>query len=315
MKYLEKNTTMKFIVCTAVVLFGIMSCEKEVEVKLPKEEPRLVVNALLNNNTVFRVNISKSTGIFDSNSSNTSLSNATVLLYENNNFKDSLLYNSFSELYVAKNNTRVVAGNLYFLKAAAPGFLAVETQSKAPVSVPIVNIVKRENVRTDADGFQLDEIRLTFNDNAATSDFYLVRLRKPSSSSGNTVQYDENLCLSSSDKDIDRYAASDPRDIESCFGNEFLMTDKNFNGSQKEIIFFATHTSMMPFVNPVNNRTYKPVIELHHITQDQYRFSKSYNTYLDADGNPFAEPVLIYGNIKNGYGIFSAFSMTRDTIR
>jgi Domain of unknown function (DUF4249) len=49
-------------------------------------------------------------------------------------------------------------------------------------------------------------------------------------------------------------------------------------------------------------------MELRAITPEYYRYYKSQELYADAQGNPFAEPITVYTNIREGYGIFAAYS-------
>ncbi len=39
-----------------------------------------------------------------------------------------------------------------------------------------------------------------------------------------------------------------------------------------------------------------------------YLYRRSIDDYENAQGDPFAEPVQVYSNIENGYGIFAGFS-------
>ena len=38
---------------------------------------------------------------------------------------------------------------------------------------------------------------------------------------------------------------------------------------------------------------------------DRYLFEQSYATYLSGTKNPFAEPVILHSNVKNGFGVFT----------
>jgi hypothetical protein len=46
------------------------------------------------------------------------------------------------------------------------------------------------------------------------------------------------------------------------------------------------------------------------INHDYYTYLKSLNMYYETGGSedPFAEPVVIFSNIENGYGIFGSYS-------
>ncbi len=53
------------------------------------------------------------------------------------------------------------------------------------------------------------------------------------------------------------------------------------------------------------------MVELQAITKDLYRYLKSMELYRISSTDEYAEPVHIYGNVKNGWGIFGALSYDR----
>jgi hypothetical protein len=121
--------------------------------------------------------------------------------------------------------------------------------------------------------------------------------------------------MRSQDTDIDRGTAVNPILFEDCIDRELMLADARFNGAVKELIIFIRTHELEPVLNPVDGKHYKAVVELNNITAEQFRYRKSYRAYRDSDGNPFAEPVLVYTNIKNGYGLFSTYNLAVDTIR
>jgi len=46
-----------------------------------------------------------------------------------------------------------------------------------------------------------------------------------------------------------------------------------------------------------------------------YLYRKSVKEYQNSSGDPFSEPVLIYSNIENGYGIFAGYSTNYNRVR
>lgn len=50
-------------------------------------------------------------------------------------------------------------------------------------------------------------------------------------------------------------------------------------------------------------------IELISMNRSGYLYRRSIIDYEDAYGDPFAEPVQIFCNIENGYGIFAGYSI------
>jgi hypothetical protein len=307
---------MKKILATLFVITLIAACERDVTVNVPPQSTKLVLNSITRVNTQFRVSVGKTAGILDQTDANSfKVTNAFIQLYENNVLKDTLVYSASTDAYTVKRNTRPVTGNTYSIKASAPGFVTVEGETVTPQTTMIQSITKRANARKDADGNWLDEVKITFADDASTANYYLFKVKRPTFANGSVVNYNGIYCMHSYDKDIERGNNSDPTDFENCIDQEFFMTDKNFNGQTKEIILFIQHYQLDPYLNPTNNVYAKPIVELHSITYDHYKYRKSYDAYKDSEDNPFAEPVLVFSNVKNGYGIFSTYDLARDTIR
>ena len=307
---------MKNIIAICLTIIMVSSCEKDIKVNVPEQPKKLVIHGVTAMNNPFRVTIGKTAGILDLTTNDTyKVTDALVLLYENNVLKDTLVPNQNNSVYVVKRNTVVQAGKTYLLKAEAPGLTSAEAETVTPNTIAIQSITRRQNVRTDANGRQLDELKITFADDGTQTNNYIVKVRRPTYYNGTSVEYSGIYCMRSSDKDIERGNNVDPTDFESCIDQEFFMMDKNFNGRVKEILLFVDHEELRSFTHPVNNRTMRPLVELNSITPEHFKYRKSYDAYQDSEDNPFAEPVLVYTNVKNGYGVFTTYSIARDTIR
>ena len=46
-------------------------------------------------------------------------------------------------------------------------------------------------------------------------------------------------------------------------------------------------------------------IYLHNISKSYYYYRISLELYQNASGNPFAQPVQVFSNIENGFGVFA----------
>ena len=60
---------------------------------------------------------------------------------------------------------------------------------------------------------------------------------------------------------------------------------------------------------------YSLVVHLQSTSKEYYQYMKSFDQYVENDGNPFAEPTLVKTNVKNGLGILGASSEITDTLR
>ncbi len=307
---------MKNIFLIAAVIITIGSCEKTVTVSIPITPSKLVLNGVVQANNVFKTNVSKSEAVLSTNTTNSfKVNNATVVLFQNGVVKDTLLYNAPGNNYIAKNNTIAAVGNKYKLVASASGFTTVEAESTTPSAISIKSITKIENAKINANGDTLHEIKIKFDDNASENNYYLFKIKIPLYNNGAQIFYNPINCIYSNDIDIDKSSNADPANVNECIYREFTMADKNFKGNTKTLTVFINKQELQTYTNPFNQKKYKPIVEINSLEKNYYNYRRSKQSYLDNEDNPFSEAVLVFTNVKNGYGIFSTFSIGRDTIR
>lgn len=298
----------------------LFSCERNLDIDIPEHQPRLVLGMLQETGAPLRAQVSKSKGILvPRNPGNPSndyrVNNALVLVYENNVVTDTLKYNATELAYTTRTNKVFLPGVQYRVTAAANGFNNVESSVKAPAPVLINSITRVRNARTNAEGDILDDIVVNFNDPAGEKNYYMVRVYTPIFF-GTTVSYYIVSCIYSNDVDVDRLDGSgDPFSAGNCLFDEVLIKDDNFNGNTKQLKLSVVNFDLGNAEDPANGRIYRPVFELLHITESEYRYYKSIQAYNNAANNPFAEPALVYSNISNGYGVFGIHTSAKDSIR
>ncbi len=87
--------------------------------------------------------------------------------------------------------------------------------------------------------------------------------------------------------------------------NGLIVSDKTFDGNSKKISLKIHYNNYPnPDVEPTTLDTI--LLNIKGITKDYYNFLISKTQFDNSNDNPFAEPVNIYNNIENGYGLFSA---------
>lgn len=309
---------MKKIVLYTLVAILATACEKTVKVNIPKKDPKLVVNGLLVKGETISMHIGKSRGVLDPDNFTTSLieqytvKNAVVVLYENGISIDTLQYRPSDYSYYSPRSRVARDGAKYMIKATAPGFtMTAEALSEVPSQSVIAGVVWNRRVRNDADGYPLDDITIRLNDPAAEKNFYLVQVHGASP----YTQYGF-FCVSSTDKDLEPTAETDPLDPDNCYDSyRMLMKDQNFNGALKQLKLSVASSILESQFNPSTGNMNRAYVKVYRITEDQFRFFKSMDTYDAGSENPFAEPTNVFTNVKNGYGIFSISTVAVDTLR
>jgi len=107
------------------------------------------------------------------------------------------------------------------------------------------------------------------------------------------------------------------RETDSGFGDDLMDNDLSFFIDNK--LFFSDEI----FIGQGDKKeltleyyAYSPGdsvlvdVRLDHIAPSYFYYSVSREKYYRADGNPFAEPVQVFNNVRNGFGLLSAYSRT-----
>lgn len=303
----------KWILYILLLILLPIACNKETEIAVPSQTSVLVMNGQWQQQSLFILRLTRSRGISDLFDTGSNLirtyevKNALVTVKENNVIMDTLVYDSANFRYINSHLTiRTKLNAVYIVDASLKGFLPVNATSPLYSVMAISNTQLKRNAGFNAGGAAIDQIAFSFIDDGSKTDYYLIRIKRADGSFAN--------CINTADQDFEKMVFNNPFTTEPCIdGNKLLLSDKNFNGLTKKIVVTVSNDQMNSFV--FAGKIKRPFIELLHITEDYFKYIKSNNSYDVASANPFAEPTNIYGNIKNGYGFFTAYSYASDTLR
>ena len=98
------------------------------------------------------------------------------------------------------------------------------------------------------------------------------------------------------------------QDGGSPFREQGLFNDLLFNGQNKNLELEIPNEEYWNFIDGSTEWSYKRLsltLYLHNISKSYYYYRTSLELYQNASGNPFAQPVQVYSNIDNGFGIFA----------
>ena len=305
---------MKWINYIGILLISVaclgMSCTRKADIDLPSHQPRLVLHAYVNVGDTFSVALGRTfkANVFQIMDSSY-VEDGWMLLYENEVFKDSLKYDPFTKRYGSSKIT-AETGKRYRLVAGAQGFQTVEASATGPVPVNTISLHRVRNARTDIEGRLLDDVRFVFNDPGSEKNYYLAALYPSFFSSW-------ILCVYTYDPAVEKYTESFTLfDQNSCIGSaEILFTDKSFNGQQKELTISTNSDNLIETVDPMTGDTMKAYLKRYNISEEHYKYFKQTNSLsLNSGGPTLMDPILIKSNLKNGYGLFTIYTSTTDTL-
>lgn len=179
----------------------------------------------------------------------------------------------------------------YTIVASANDYPEIRaTESIQPPAI-ITEAVFEEEAFIDIEGDKIDEIEVTIEDDPNMDNYYLLSIIYVNKE----FMYEDKIYIQS----------FDPRLKE--VNQDLLFEDRLFE-AQKTISVYPNI-----FQEPSDSDLDSLRIELYTISEAGYRYSVNIEAAAEAEGNPFAEPVFVRGNIDNGAGIFllsSKFSRT-----
>lgn len=295
---MNKFSLNKFAILLFLSATILLSCEKEIDFKGDSSEPRLVLNALVELDSTFRVHLERSRFFLDNSpqSDMAITSGATVVVRNlNTNQSYEMTTSTIGSLY--EFPFTVTPNTNYSIEISHPDYIAISATTKTLSAVPIVSIDTTSVFQNNENRLRFE---LKFNDPSGYENFYLIQVELTEVfNEQDTLTYP--MYLSSNDPAIDN---SGNTDIDgSTYDMPYLiLEDRTFNGGSKTLVF----TSYNPFYwsSPMESTRLK--VKLTNMNKETYMYFNSVNLFNQQDF--FSEPVKIFSNILEGFGIFGFMS-------
>ena len=320
---MPKNKKQKIVLF--LLFFMLFSCTKIIEIDFPKQEPKLVVNSLFTNDSIFKINVSQTTNF--NQSSVKFIPDAEIILSEENNDIVSQFEYTGNGIYKSINGYKPVLNKKYKIEINHPELGQIKSSNKIPVSPNILLINKRDSVFTDEDGYYMSEADITIQDNPNEKNWYEFELTAyyyddysgiPGYGDSNqidTVPHKRTLYITSNDIVLTNEGLTD------YYPSYYPLSDTLFNG--------LTYTLKLQYLPPqdilgINDaeynlaKNYKLTVTVRSVTEEYYKYRKKLIIHLENQSGDvwdgMGNPVQMYSNIEGGYGIFAGYSSFTDTI-
>lgn len=294
---------MKKLLIALFIPWAFNSCIKPVEIDLPKHEERLVINSLFSPQEVIKVNVSASVQIDENEAP--FLNNANISLFKNGEYIENLSYMPMEYQdgnYFSQHIPEV--GSTYEITVEHPDYKSVSSNNRVPSQPIVESVVLSENVYHE-DYFDFLELTLTFNDPEGVKNYYEV--------SGyfiDTYQFDNQIdtipypiYFNSDDLVIKS------EETEEYFLETLVFTDKLIDGQTYPLTLrFQDIESYYGELDA--DEIY---VVLKSVSEEYYNYMKKLGMNLNGDYFDIwesYEPVQMYTNIENGFGVFAAYNST-----
>ena len=288
---------MKTIYVLLLSLVGLASCIDQISIDLPEPPKKLVMNAILTPDSIFRVQVSRVTSTTDSTSR--LLSSAKVYLLSAARGMEQLRNQGIGLYY---SSTRPVVGSGYTLRAEVDGYPAVSATDTIPSATAIREAWYSYPTGTNQNNELLGSVVVRFDDPVQTTNFYEI-----------TLTQGQDLIL-----DARGNAALAAEDDTGFNPESLVFSDQLFNGRP-----FELRASFLP--NNYGTTNGKPTISsdlhltLRSVSQAYYQYRKSWTRHLYNQGSKglgsdlnqllfLGDPIRMYSNVNEGYGVIASYA-------
>tara|TARA_Y100000385_G_scaffold243928_1_gene261692 strand:+ start:1042 stop:1959 length:918 start_codon:yes stop_codon:yes gene_type:complete len=296
---------MKKLFFIIIISLIYVSCEKIIPFEGDITIPKLVINSIFESDSSFKVHVSSSRSVIDT-ASFKNINDAVVSIKNENGNIIETLSHSQNGFYVGQK--KPVENQIYNLEVDHLNYTNISASDSLPIPISI-NYLDTITVIEPNNENRL-QINLNFTDPANSQNFYLVETYVVRASllitiNQDTLEYEldtirQRMILSDVVFQNNGFKSRD---------EQGLFTDLLFNGQDKNLEIKIPPLKK-DYVFEENGKFYSEktlslALYLHNISKSYYYYRTSLELYVDASRNPFSQPVQVFSNINNGFGIFA----------
>ena len=278
-----------------------ISCEKVIPFEGDVNTPKLVINSVFESDSTFKVHVSSSRSVIDT-SSFENIDDAVVTIKDVNGNVIEVLNHVVNGFY--KGQVLPEESTTYILEVNHPNYANITASDSLPSPI-IINSVDTSTILDPINGNRL-RISMNFDDPENNQNYYLLETY-----SVNEYLIVENLDTIEYELDTTKQFMVLTDEVFQNGGSPWrdqgLFNDLLFNGQNKtlEIEIPNENWSGSEDGYDWSYKTLTLRLYLHNITISYYYYRTSLELFQNASGNPFAQPVQVYSNIENGFGVFA----------
>lgn len=302
------RTSLLIILISFTLIFS-RSCETTEKIDdFPLRPSQLVLNCLFTADSTWDIQVSYSLSVLD-NAPLEMIEDAEIELFMNGELVDHLTTPG-DDGYYHSDTMLPKEGETYSVKVTAPGYEEeVFARDYLPAMVPLKSLSSTlidssfhtwNDYYTDLpvetghiEGF----IDLTIQDPPGVSNFYNLQVymveRRLQDREDSTSWYFRRKPVN--------YSVTDATTEVTSMRGGALLSDQFFDGMEHKLKIRYDEWDDKPVIDTF-------YVELISLTEAGYLYRRSIEDYQEAQGDPFSEPVLVYSNIENGFGIFAGYS-------
>lgn len=284
-----------------IFLLILASCELVVDVDVPYDGDQIVVNGIQQPGSTWAIDLTRSNYILSPNEYSFSPVDIAEVVIENPDGTTETLSLASPGSGHFRGSGHPLPGQTYRVMVNPTGLDAVDAEMTMPDVVPIVNVEwDSTGVGPEPGVSYVSDVKfkLTFKDPAGEN-FYRVQV----------IQY----LVHSYQTDINGQPVYDTiaRPASMWALDPTISTEDNRTDRYKDVLFEGkTYTAeyVVQFRADPNVELLKIELRLINMSKEYFRYEETKELQRNVLGDPFAQPVPVYSNFDNGFGIFGGYS-------
>ncbi|MEC5142110.1 DUF4249 domain-containing protein [Chitinophaga sp. 212800010-3] len=280
---------MKYIFVVALLLgVFLIACERNEDIKMPYEGDKIVVNSLIQPDSVIYIRVTRSipSNKFD-DAGYADIKEATVSLSADGVPVAPLTAQQINGRYYYVSAQTAALGRKYTIQVAAPGLSPVAGTDTLPAAPQAGNAAGQSNS---------SRIQFTLKDNPLSKDYYKIRLYKTDTSGNNGSFLNFRLDPAFNNNLVDFFTKGDY--------SMLIMDDERFDGKRVNFVLQTENLLTGPA---------KITVEVSALTFSSYQYFNSLQAQKESGRGVVPYPIRVYSNITNGYGIVGGINTKRMT--
>jgi len=286
---------MKKIFYLIFIVLTLFNCKKEIEINFINSKPDIIINCLFNANKYFNIQVTQSILYTDTNIAY--VDNAEVRIKAIKKGEEYILKNNGkgyyydTTLYPQYNET-------YTLEVIVPGYEPISATDSLPYP-PQAEVLDFFTTNREYEevmmGYFYNDLIIRLKDSVSYNNYYSLFAweywNSDSTYCGTALVSDEFFIKNEGDRNF--------------YLGRVLFSDELIDGKDFTFKVSALAATLK------NDTTGHIVLYIMSISKNFYKYIKTYirhNSASYADFFEMAEPVPMFTNIKNGYGIFAGYS-------
>ncbi|QHS60946.1 DUF4249 domain-containing protein [Chitinophaga agri] len=282
---------MRPLIITILLFLVLTACQKESRISIPYDGDKIVLNSLIQPDSLVYIRITRSKPVKEyQNLQFPEIKNATIVMREDGKPLPAPEWKVINGKGYYVSASPAKAGKHYTVAVSYSGLTSVAAADSTPVA---------PDIRDGSAQKTANRVRFTLKDDPAQKNYYRIRVYNADTVNGvitplkrDSIKFRLDPSYNNNFTDI----------IGNTYYGEVLLKDERINGKEVQFVLQTSKQITASYV----------IVEVSNLTMGAFLYlDDTYSQRLEDKLDFSLDPVYIYSNVENGYGIIAGVNAGR----